>query len=123
MSQLKGNFDDFIGINKTLLNGSYRSTLVRGQILRIDTWRLVKSGFNSIYNQTEYKIQNCDSDEFLTIYFKSHLKIVVSKNPNIDEEKRNISTTNWLIIPSDDGESHIIKTTLNPYFSSLPRNG
>ena len=123
MSQEKGIFDDYIGINETSLDGTYESTLIGGLLLRKSTWRLVKSGFNSIHNQTEYKIQNCDSDEFLTIDFKSAMTVLVSKNPNIDEDKRNISTSNWLIIPSDDGESHVIKSTLNPYMSDLFRNG
>ena len=130
MSQEQGYMNLFIGIGYTLINGFYECALLGMAVSRQKTWRFIKSGFNSIYNQTEYKIQNCDSDEFLTVEnqnfgydnkfdmflkmdFKYGFKIFVSENPNIDEEKRNISSNHWLIIPFEDGESYIIKSCLN----------
>ena len=113
----------FIGVRSLLYNGFHECIFRKNRITKIEEiWRFIKVDFNSINNQNIYRIQNCNSNEYLTIEFDTHFefeaefKIFVSKNPNIPTfGKRYAETNNWRIIPFEDGESYVIK----PYFDSM----
>ena len=107
MSQKQDYSKMFIGVSSLLYKGFHQCTL-RNHITSEETWRFIKVNFKSINYQNIYRIQNCDSNEYLTIDIYDN-NIFVSK----EFAKSYNKTNHWLIMPFEDGESHVIKTFFN----------